>query len=126
MLVTEPGRAREHISLLARRGCTAMAAVLNDTALEQRWIDRTTHQGFQSQIAALPQVDHQVFGIFLDSVITNLHFVPITDRTLAREAFRQAVRWIEIETSSQCNRRCAYCPNSSNCSPGVMAAAVAV
>jgi hypothetical protein len=112
MLVTEPGRAREHISLLARRGCTAVAAVLNDTALERRWIDQTTHQAFQAQISMLPRVNHQVLGIFLDSVITNLHFAPITDRTLAREAFRQAVRWIEIETSSQCNRRCAYCPNS--------------
>jgi Radical SAM superfamily/Iron-sulfur cluster-binding domain len=112
MLVNDPGRAREHISLLARRGCTAMAAVLNDTALERRWIDQATHQTFQAQIAALPQVTHQIFGIFLDSVITSLHFAPITDRALAREAFRQAVRWIEIETSSQCNRRCAYCPNS--------------
>jgi hypothetical protein len=112
MLVNDPGQAREHIALLVCRGCTAMAAVLNDTALERRWIDQTTHEGFRAQLAELPQISHQVFGIFLDSVITSLHFTPITDRTLAREAFRQAVRWIEIETSSQCNRRCAYCPNS--------------
>ena len=112
MLFNDPGRAREHISLLARRGCTAMAARLNDVALEQRLIDQSTHRGFQSQIVALPQSDHQVLGIFLDSVITPLHFTPVTDRWLAREAFRQAVRWIEIETSSQCNRRCGYCPNS--------------
>jgi hypothetical protein len=112
MFVNDPGRAREHIALLARRGCTVMAAVLNDTALERRWIDQATHQGFHAQLANLPKINHQVFGIFLDSVVTSLHFAPITDRALAREAFRQAVRWVEIETSSQCNRRCGYCPNS--------------
>ena len=37
----------------------------------------------------------------------------MTRREHAREAFRQAVRWIEVETSSQCNRRCPYCPTSS-------------
>jgi sulfatase maturation enzyme AslB (radical SAM superfamily) len=44
--------------------------------------------------------------------VTSLHFKPLTDHGLAREAFRQAIRWIEIETSSPCNRRCSYCPNS--------------
>jgi MoaA/NifB/PqqE/SkfB family radical SAM enzyme len=29
-----------------------------------------------------------------------------------RRAFKQAVNKVEIETSSQCNRRCTYCPNS--------------
>jgi hypothetical protein len=48
MLVNDSGRTREISACLPAAGCTAMAKVLNDTALERRWIDQTTHQGFQS------------------------------------------------------------------------------
>lgn len=116
MLVTGPAGIPDKISLLARRGCTGAAAMVNDFALQQKWVDQATYRNLQLHIAGLPRGhlpdDHRVFGIFLDSVISSLHFKPITDRLNAREAFRQAVRWIEIETSSQCNRRCGYCPNS--------------
>ena len=113
-----PGGARlgPQIELLASRGCTAWAFGLNDYALSRQLIDAATHQNLRDHIARFPPgvmpSDHKVYGTFLDSVVTSLHFVAIADRTLAREAFRQAVRWIEIETSSQCNRRCGYCPNS--------------
>jgi len=116
MLVTDPARAREHVVLLASRGCTGAAAGLNNFALQKGWIDQPSYQSLQARIAPFPSgnmpPEHQVFGIFLDSVVSSLHFTPLGDRAVAREAFRQAVRWIEIETSSQCNRRCSYCPNS--------------
>jgi hypothetical protein len=116
MLVTEPARVGEHVILLASRGCVGAAATLNRFALERGWIGQAAYWGLQSQIAGFPPgampSEQQVFGVFLDSVISSLHFTPSNVRAIGREAFRQAVRWIEIETSSQCNRRCSYCPNS--------------
>ena len=116
MLVTEPRLLPEHVLLLARRGCVATAAEANRFAMERGLIDAATFARLQSTIMAMPsgamRADQRVFGVFLDSVVSSLHFTPLTDRALAREAFRQGVRWIEIETSSQCNRRCSYCPNS--------------
>lgn len=48
------------------------------------------------------------------TIVSTLHFRPQTDERLKREAFRQAVTYIDVETSSQCNRRCGYCPNAFN------------
>lgn len=48
------------------------------------------------------------------SIISTLQFRELTDERLKQEAFRQAVYYIDIETSSQCNRQCNYCPNSQN------------
>lgn len=102
--------------LLARRGCVDAAVNLNDYAVRQSWVDYAAQSKFKSQLTGFRKgqlpAGHRVFGTFLDSVISSLHFEPQTNRVFAREAFRQAVRWIEIETSSQCNRRCSYCPNS--------------
>ena len=116
MLITEPARLAEHVHLLASRGCVGQAAELNRFGLERGLINQTTYSSLQTRLMNMPSgampPGHRVFGIFLDSVVSSLHFTPITDRAAAREAFRQAVRWIEIETSSQCNRRCSYCPNS--------------
>ena len=47
-------------------------------------------------------------------IISTLHFSVLDDDRLKREAFRQAVYYIDVETSSQCNRKCLYCPNSVN------------
>ena len=55
---------------------------------------------------------HEVLGIAHDSVVSTLQLMLVTTDAEMRAAFVQAVRWIEIETSSQCNRRCAYCPNA--------------
>jgi len=37
---------------------------------------------------------------------------PTTDRNLAASIFKRAIRSIEIEVFSYCNRRCWFCPNS--------------
>lgn len=47
-------------------------------------------------------------------VVSTLHFSEDLSPAQKREAFRQGVRYIDVETSSQCNRRCTYCPNSVN------------
>ena len=48
------------------------------------------------------------------SIISTLQFRELHDDRLKQEAFRQAVYYIDVETSSQCNRQCNYCPNSYN------------
>lgn len=48
------------------------------------------------------------------SIISTLQFRELNDDRLKQEAFRQAVYYIDVETSSQCNRQCNYCPNSYN------------
>lgn len=40
-------------------------------------------------------------------------FFPITNRDIAREVFRKTVSEVQLETSSQCNRKCLYCPVST-------------
>ncbi len=48
------------------------------------------------------------------AVLSTLHLQENHDPVLKREAFKQAVNHVYIETSSQCNRRCSYCPNNQN------------
>jgi hypothetical protein len=47
-----------------------------------------------------------------NTVLSSLQFRRLTRLADMKAAFKQAVSKIEIETSSQCNRRCSYCPNS--------------
>ena len=60
--------------------------------------------------------DHAPIAVLLNEncVVSTLHFRQLSDDRLKREAFRQAVYYIDVETSSQCNRKCLYCPNSQN------------
>lgn len=60
--------------------------------------------------------EHTPIAVINDrkSIVSTLQFREVTDERLKQEAFRQAVYYIDVETSSQCNRRCTYCPNSYN------------
>lgn len=60
--------------------------------------------------------DHAPVTVMLEKgcIISTLHFRHLENDRLKREAFRQGVYYIDIETSSQCNRKCQYCPNSQN------------
>jgi len=81
-------------------------------------------QALRAEIAARRQdpsaldlsQEHQPIGVSLrqGTIVSTLHFRTQTDERLKREAFRQAVTYIDVETSSQCNRRCGYCPNAFN------------
>jgi Iron-sulfur cluster-binding domain len=116
VLITAPHLIDRQAVLLASRGCVREANTLIATGLAGGMIDSGAAAALGRQISAYPAgqlpPDHRVFGILQDSIVGSLHVTPVTRRDHAREAFRQGVRWIEIETSSQCNRRCAYCPNS--------------
>jgi radical SAM protein with 4Fe4S-binding SPASM domain len=45
-------------------------------------------------------------------VLSSLHFASRLSEYQKRSAFKSSVRKIDIETSTQCNRRCSYCSNS--------------
>jgi radical SAM protein with 4Fe4S-binding SPASM domain len=47
-----------------------------------------------------------------DHVVSTLHFNSNLNEYEKKVAFLSGVRMVELETSSQCNRRCHYCPNS--------------
>jgi len=115
MLIAAGGIA-DHIRRLSGSGWLKEALLLAASALENRLITATEHRDLIAQIRyAEPTVfsrPQEVFGMAHDSVISSLQFTRLESRDDMREAFRQAVRWVEIETSSQCNRRCSYCPNS--------------
>src|ERR1700759_5023151 len=90
--------------LLASRGCVAEAGQAVRIAADNGLIDQATSRSLQQDVARFSPAPlppgHPVFDIFQDSIISSWHFKPQSDRGYAREAFRQAVRWIEIETSS--------------------------
>jgi len=82
-------------------------------------ISKSAHDGFMRILAGKPKsvhAGHQVYGhaIGFDSnvVLSSLQFTRLTSRKDKLAAFKQAVNKIEIETSTQCNRNCTYCPNS--------------
>ncbi len=59
---------------------------------------------------------HELYGSMIgfdsNTVLSSLQFERLTNLADMKKAFKQAVNKIEIETSSQCNRHCSYCPNS--------------
>jgi hypothetical protein len=95
------------------------AARLTETGLEERRLSPLDYQKVRAMIEdlqrAMPERDfpgHEVFGVEEGMIVSSLQFRPLEDYRLMQAAFSQAVNWIEIETSSQCNRKCHYCPNS--------------
>ena len=48
-----------------------------------------------------------------DQLMSTLHFATDLSRAQKKLAFKSAVRLVDLETSSQCNRRCDYCPNTT-------------
>ena len=45
-------------------------------------------------------------------IVSSLQFRQLGDEGLKRASFRQAVRQVDLEIFSECNRRCHYCSNS--------------
>lgn len=115
MLIQTEGMA-DHIRRLTRMGWLKDALILAGMALDNRLISPVEHRDLVALIRYAEPTGlnqpQEVFGLVQDSVISSLQFTRLETRHDMRESFRQAVRWIEIETSSQCNRHCSYCPNS--------------
>jgi hypothetical protein len=56
---------------------------------------------------------HQPLVIQGNQVVSTLHFTDSLTEYQRKLAFKSAVRLIDLETSSQCNRRCEYCVNAT-------------
>ena len=57
---------------------------------------------------------HEPFVVIGNQVLGTLHFASDLSEYQKKIAFRSAVRLIDLETSSQCNRRCEYCANTTH------------
>jgi radical SAM protein with 4Fe4S-binding SPASM domain len=110
-----------YLATLVRCGWTATAAnvltemgklgfaVNADLAAEVR---AAAHDPYRRETDIAP---HVPLGC-LDSgvVLSSLHFATDLSAEQKRAAFKASVRQINVETSTQCNRRCAYCSNATN------------
>jgi hypothetical protein len=56
---------------------------------------------------------HQPLVVQGNQVVGTLHFTSSLSEYQKQLAFKSAVRLIDLETSSQCNRRCEYCVNAT-------------
>src|SRR5437016_2852255 len=89
--------ARNSIGHLRNRGLAADAAIF-ERALGLAGTDQTV----EPPASGLDRV-HAVMG---DIVISSLHFRELSTPDDKHAAFRQAVRYVDVEIFSQCNRRC--------------------
>ncbi len=94
------------------RSCAALT-------LQHGIISQEAHDGFMQALAGKPASafpGHEVYGCAVgfdsNTVFSSLQFTPLSAERDMKAAFKQAVNKIEIETSTQCNRHCTYCPNS--------------
>jgi hypothetical protein len=100
----------------ARDKCRAALALGIGPGDDASLLLRTIEQRLADRSALDLSRDHTPIAVLMDQncIISTLHFSVLDDDRLKREAFRQAVYYIDVETSSQCNRKCLYCPNSVN------------
>ncbi len=56
---------------------------------------------------------HKPLVVLGNQVVSTLHFTNSLSEYQKKLAFKSAVRLIDLETSSQCNRRCEYCVNAT-------------
>lgn len=119
MRISETYDINKQISLLIETGWYHDAGVVAQIAHECQAICATSLGEHAQKLADKPHSDnqgHQLFGVDSNSeyvsVLSSLQFTRLTNYDDMKKAFKQAVNRIEIETSSQCNRHCNYCPNA--------------
>lgn len=118
--------------------CRAASLACAKILLDANW---KTHALLQAQSAMLTEEEHPTCAAFITKVISaltdgntpnlsllgqplaiirhnriisTLHINAVKDMWLKKMAFKQGVSRFDIETSSQCNRKCSYCTNRSN------------
>ncbi|HEY0106950.1 MAG TPA: radical SAM protein [Rhizomicrobium sp.] len=119
MILNESIDVETQIKALIDTGWYQDARTCAELTLQHGLISNTAHDGFMRALAGKPATahpGHQVYGpaIGFDSntVFSSLQFTRLASEREMKAAFKQAVNKIEIETSTQCNRHCTYCPNS--------------
>jgi|GEM_PF-984534 len=115
----EVGVAIAHIRALARGGWIGEAYhLLRDVVQAGHLVDDALYQdicvAYRSRdVTASVLAPHQPVGCLEDDVLlTSLHFAAGLTAEQKKVVFKSAVRKIDVETSTQCNRRCSYCSNS--------------
>jgi hypothetical protein len=107
------------ISLLIDNGWYEDAWHATRLTRQHNVICSVSHGKLMGALQGKPLTDnpgHELYGATLgfdsDTVLSSLQFKRLTSLDEMKKAFKQAVNRIEIEPSTQCNRRCTYCPNS--------------
>lgn len=119
MILNQAIEVETQIKALIDTGWYDDARNCADVTLEHGLISQTAHAGFMRALAGKPpsaHPGHELYGCAIgfdsNTVFSSLQFSRLNSEQEMKTAFKQAVNKIEIETSTQCNRHCAYCPNS--------------
>lgn len=119
MILNEYVDVEKQIAALIAAGWYGDARDCADITLQHGIISEKAYGGFMRSLAGKPHSahpGHEVYGVAAgfdsDTVFSSLQFGRIDTDAEMKAAFKQAVNKIEIETSTQCNRNCSYCPNS--------------
>lgn len=119
MILSEAIDLEEQLDLLVRYGWFENARAAASLCHQHGFLTPEATDRINRQLAAKPASanhGHELYGCAAGfdghTVFSSLQFRRLTAREDMTKAFKQAVNKIEIETSSQCNRHCSYCPNS--------------
>ncbi len=120
MILNESLDVETQIKLLIQNGWYQDAKNCAQVTHQHGIIPRHVYDGFMRELAGKPASAHKgheaygcTIGFDANNVLSSLQFRKLSNAEEMKKAFKQAVNKIEIETSTQCNRRCAYCPNSN-------------
>ena len=119
MILNESIDVESQIKALIDTGWYDDARSVASLTLEHGIITKAAHDGFMRALNGKPasaHPGHEVYGCAVgfdsNTVFSSLQFTQLDSERDMKAAFKQAVNKIEIETSTQCNRHCTYCPNS--------------
>lgn len=120
MILNESIDIEGQIKLLIENGWYEDARNCTRLTHEHGIISKEAHDSFMRVLAAKPvsaHPGHEAYGCTIgfdsNTVLSSLQFRKLSCVEDMKKAFKQAVNKIEIEPSTQCNRRCTYCPNST-------------
>ena len=119
MILNESIDVESQIKALINTGWYEDARNCAAVTLQHGIISKAAHDGFMRALSGKPasaHPGHEVYGCAVgfdsNTVFSSLQFSRLKTTRDMKAAFKQAVNKIEIETSTQCNRHCTYCPNS--------------
>jgi hypothetical protein len=120
MVINESIDIEGQIKLLIDNGWYQDAKNCTLLTYEHKLLSREAHDRFMRTLVGKPATAHPghevygcTYGFDSNTVLSSLQFRKLTSIGEMKKAFKQAVNKIEIEPSTQCNRRCTYCPNST-------------
>jgi len=104
------------IGLLVKSNYHGHARIL---AQHQKILNETEQEELIRNLSNYATSDHvdlsaisRPLAIFKGKMLGTMHFQTNLSSIAKQHAFKAGVNYIDVETSSQCNRICNYCPNS--------------